>query len=265
MLRRLALGLAALFVLSLGAAPALAQPSGISQKVGVCDPKTAANCLKPAADGSIPVTGTFTISNYALETGGNLAASKTDLDALVAAAANPAGILGTNGTTIASPTNGLDVTVRGAAASGATVAGNPLLNGCRAATTAPTAVTDGQAVAMECGVEGRLVTAPYAIKDIQVRGSTGAITNTTQTSIIASAGGSLRNYITAIQCANSGATTSILTFTDDATTVLINPAGGGGSWTFPVPLRTAAATAFQVTPGSSSSSQYCSAQGFTGL
>lgn len=159
----------------------------------------------------------------------------------------------------------LNAQVQGAAASGFSVSGNPLLSGCRAATAAPTAVTDGQAVAAFCGAEGKQIMLPYSIKELAVRGSTGATTGASQVSIIASAGGSLKNYITAIQCANIGATTSILTFTDAAATVLINPAGGGGSWTFPVPLATAAATAFQVTFGSASTSQYCSAQGYTGL
>lgn len=158
-----------------------------------------------------------------------------------------------------------NVPVVGAAASGATVSGNPLLEGCRAATAAPTSVTDGQAIAAQCGAEGARVVRPYAIKEIMVRGSTGATTGASQVSIIASAGGSLKNYITAIQCSNSGASTSILTFTDAATTILINPAGSGGSWNFPIPLVTAAATAFQVTFGTASTSQYCSAQGYTGL
>lgn len=36
--------------------PVLAQPANISQKVGVCDPLFGARCVKPATDGSIPVT-----------------------------------------------------------------------------------------------------------------------------------------------------------------------------------------------------------------
>jgi hypothetical protein len=155
--------------------------------------------------------------------------------------------------------------VQGAAASGATVSGNPLLSGCRAASAAPTAVTDGQAVAAECGLEGRVVIAPYSIKEIQVRGSTGAQTGTGAQTVIASAGGSLKNYITSMQCANSGATTSIVTLNDSATTVLINPAGGGTNVVFPVPLVTAAATALTANFGSASTSQYCNAQGYTGL
>lgn len=54
MLKRFGLGLMALLIV--GLAPAFAQPSGISQKVGVCDPKFAANCLKPTSGGTIPVT-----------------------------------------------------------------------------------------------------------------------------------------------------------------------------------------------------------------
>jgi hypothetical protein len=49
------------------------------------------------------------------------------------------------------------VGVSGAAASGASVAGNPLLSGARAATTNPTAVTDGQAVALMADKLGKLV------------------------------------------------------------------------------------------------------------
>lgn len=54
--RHLLAGLGALMLLSVGGL-AHAQPSGISQKVAVCDPKFPNNCLKPAADGSQPVTG----------------------------------------------------------------------------------------------------------------------------------------------------------------------------------------------------------------
>lgn len=257
-----------------------APPPNITMTVGVCDPFYPTRCVKPGTDGSVPVTGTFTSTAKATaaaptwvegsttnQISGDLHGAQRFLPMTPTGVAidlsTPSGVIGADGTTILSNANPLPM--QGTAASGATVSGNPLLDGCRAATAAPTAVTDGQAIAAQCGAEGARVTRPYAIKEIMVRGSTGAITNTTQTSIIASAGGSLKNYITAIQCANSGATTSILTFTDAAATILINPAGGGGSWNFPIPLATAAATAFQVTPGSSSTSQYCSAQGYTGL
>jgi hypothetical protein len=65
------------------------------------------------------VTGSL-LSNFALENGGNLAAAKADLDSLVAAASNPAPLVGTNGSTVASPSNPLDVAPRASAAGGAT-------------------------------------------------------------------------------------------------------------------------------------------------
>jgi hypothetical protein len=109
MLKRVFLGLAALFLLSLGPAAHAAN----SQNVGVCDPKFPANCVKPNADGSINISGsiTVTLSNYALETGGNLAAARADLDALVTASSAPAGILGVNGSTIATNANPFPVRV----------------------------------------------------------------------------------------------------------------------------------------------------------
>lgn len=281
--RHLLAGLGALFLLS-GAAHA--QPSGISQKVGVCDVKTPTNCIKPNSDGSINVSGSISASTSATASANptpvvagtgkplniglfsNLFMTPVTPTGTQVDLSAPSGVLGTDGATIAAKANPFDVEINGGVAgvtaSGASLTENPLAGGCLAKTAAPTAVTDGQKVNNLCGVEGKQIVLPYAIKELQVRGSTGAITNTTQTSIIASAGGSLKNYITAVQCANSGASTSILTFTDAAATVLINPAGGGGSWVFPVPLATAAATAFQVTPGTASTSQYCSAQGYTG-
>lgn len=157
-------------------------------------------------------------------------------------------------------------TVQGTAASGSSVSGNPLLEGGRAATAAPTAVTDGQAIAKQLTAEGRTVTAPYSIKELMVRG-TATSTDTSAHTIIASAGGSLKNYITAVQCGRTDAGSSALTitFNDSASTVVILPAGGATNITFPTPLATAAATAFQFTFGTGVTTGYCSAQGYTGL
>ena len=156
--------------------------------------------------------------------------------------------------------------VGGIDASGATVTGQPLLGGGRAATAAPTAVTDGQAVAAQLTPEGRTVVAPYSIKELMVRG-TATSTGTGATTIIASAGGSLKNYITAVQCGrtDAGATAITITFNDSASTVVVLPSGGATNITFPTPLATAAATAFQFTSGTGVTTLYCSAQGYTGL
>lgn len=156
--------------------------------------------------------------------------------------------------------------VGGIDASGATVTGQPLLDGGRAATAAPTAVTDGQAVAQLMGETGKQVTLPYAIKENAVRGAANT-TGTGATTLIASAGGSLKNYITGLQCGrtDAGATAITLTFSDAATTILVLPAGGATNLVFQVPLVTAAATAFTVTSGTGVTTLYCAAQGFVGL
>jgi hypothetical protein len=57
MIKRLWLGLAALFLL---ASPAMAQ--GISQKVAVCNPLYTGRCVQPDASGNTPITGTVTVT-----------------------------------------------------------------------------------------------------------------------------------------------------------------------------------------------------------
>lgn len=156
--------------------------------------------------------------------------------------------------------------VEGVAASGATDSDNPLNGGGRTATAAPTAVTDGQKVANLMGETGKQVVLPYSIKETAVRGTTTS-TDTAAHTIIASAGGSLKNYITGLQCGrtDAGATAITLTISDAAASVFILPAGGATNIQFSIPLATAAATAFSVTSGTGVSTLYCSAQGFTGL
>lgn len=154
----------------------------------------------------------------------------------------------------------------GTGATASSVPASAVLMGGRAATAAPTAVTDGQLVAPMMGAEGKQVVLPYSIKELAVRGTTTS-TDTSAHTIIASAGGSLKNYITALQCGrtDAGATAIVLTLSDAASTVVILPSGGATNIQFPIPLATAAATAFQVTSGTGVSTLYCSAQGYTGL
>ncbi len=156
--------------------------------------------------------------------------------------------------------------VQGVAASGATDSDVPLNGGGRAATAAPTAVTDGQKVVNLLGETGKQVILPYSIKETAVRGTTTA-TDTAAHTIIASAGGSLKNYITGLQCGrtDAGATAITLTMSDAAASVFILPSGGATNIQFAIPLATAAATAFSVTSGTGVSTLYCSAQGYTGL
>jgi hypothetical protein len=103
----------------------------------------------------------------------------------------------------------------------------------------------------------------------QVRGTTTA-TDTAAHSILPSAGGGLKNYVTDIECFRTDAGTSpiVLTFNDSASTPFVLPAsssnGSGVVKSFLTPLVTAAATAFTVTSGTAVTTLYCSAQAFTG-
>lgn len=101
MFKRLAVGLGAAAVL-LSAGLALGPPAhaqGISQKVGVCDPKTAANCLKPNANGSINVSGTISASLGAFNPVGTTTLAVTTTSARVAfPTADPTAVIRNTGT-----------------------------------------------------------------------------------------------------------------------------------------------------------------------
>ena len=92
-------------------------------------------------------------------------------------------------------------------------------------------------------------------------GVSGNVANTSQTTIIAAPTyGKL--YVTALQCFNSGAASSTITLNDGSSWVGYNPTGTGVVVTFMTPLVVAATTALKFTPGSSSTNQFCAAQGY---
>lgn len=96
--------------------------------------------------------------------------------------------------------------VGGAETQGAAVAGGMFRNGCRGATTTPTAVTDTQAVDPQCTVGGKQVVVVGAIPENHTQGVTAAMTGTTSTLLLAAPAAGLRNYVTHISCGNSHAT-----------------------------------------------------------
>ena len=166
-------------------------------------------------------------------------------------------IIGNSGATLDAATNG-------------TIPTNVLNIGAQAVSSENSAVTTAKQVQLVADLVGKLITLPYANPENFVAGATAAITDTTNTSIIASAGGSLRNYITNILVTNSHATVGTLVeIRDGATTVLYRgyaaPAGGGFSVTLNVPLRGTAATAVTASCITTGSNVYVSASGFKGL
>ena len=156
------------------------------------------------------------------------------------------------------------VTVQGAAATGSSVSGNPLLDGGRAATALPTAVTDGQAAPLMITKYGALVDKLYSPPDLDLQGY-ASTTGGLATTIIAAQGGSLKTKIVAVQCYNTSATTITVAFTDSASTTIVVPAGSGNNPVYPIPLSTAANTAFQFTASTGETTIGCAAQGYASL
>jgi hypothetical protein len=150
---------------------------------------------------------------------------------------------------------------------GSAVTANAALNGARAASAAPTPVTDGQMVALTAGLEGKLVILPFSVKESMVRG-TASQTGTTPTTLIGAQGSGVKLYITGVQCKNTSATGTFVTLNDSETTgsgtILIVPAGGGDNEVYQTPLVVAANTALTFTPSVGQSTIYCNAQGYTG-
>lgn len=96
---------------------------------------------------------------------------------------------------------------------------------------------------------------------------TANVTGTSSTQLIAAVT-SKALYITAFNCANSGSSASIITFQDGngGTTldVTSNPAGAGTNQANSVPLFvTTAGNALYFAAGTASTTQYCTASGFS--
>lgn len=109
---------------------------------------------------------------------------------------------------------------------------------------------------------------PYSASSSYVYGN-NSTTGTGTTSLVAAAGGSLRNYITDISIANTGATTSLITLQDGSGGATlwqsIAPAGGGSNINLSVPIRTSANTALFFIASNASTTIYVSASGFSSL
>jgi hypothetical protein len=140
--------------------------------------------------------------------------------------------------------------------------------GAEGLSTEKTAVTTGDFGRLVSDLVGKLIVMPYAPNQLWVSGEANA-TGTGATTIIASAGGSLKNYIKSVQCArdDAGTTAIRVTFNDAAASELVLPnngGGGGNNVTFDPPVTSGAATAFTFTSSASTTTVRCNAQGYTG-
>lgn len=169
--------------------------------------------------------------------------------------------------TLVSATNPMPVAPAGAAAHDAAVSGNPTRIAGRATSATLAAVAAGDTNDLVTDLNGKLVTMPYGVPEVTVSGCTAAIVDTTDTTIIASPGSGIRNYITSVLVTNSHATEGVLVELMSADTVLYRgyaaALGGGFALTFPKPLRCAANEAFDVQLAAADGNVYVSAVGYT--
>ena len=114
---------------------------------------------------------------------------------------------------------------------------------------------------------GRFVNKPFSPEESRVEGY-ASLVSTSVTTLVAAAGAGLRNYITDIMIANSGAVNTIITFRDGAGSVLgytIAPTVGGSNMIgFATPMRTGVNATFDFQPTSASSILYATVKGYKG-
>ena len=114
---------------------------------------------------------------------------------------------------------------------------------------------------------GRPLTKPFAAEEARIEGYV-ALTSTSLTTLVAAAGAGLRNYITDLWFANTGATTTLVTLSDSAASVLgytIAPTVSGSNLPGLVtPIRTGANASFNIQAGSNTSTLYATVKGFKG-
>ena len=183
---------------------------------------------------------------------------------------------GTN--TVTGGVNGT-LAVGGNVATNVAIGTNPVNLGAQGVSSENSAVTTSRMVQLVADLVGKLIVLPYANPENFVSGTiTSAMTGTTSTSLIASPGGSLRNYITQITVSNASTTVPTDILIQDGsggTTLYVIPApagvgtgtgASGASITFPVPLRQpTVATAIYVANVTTGSSTKVSATGYKGL
>ena len=113
---------------------------------------------------------------------------------------------------------------------------------------------------------GRVLTKPFSAEESRVEGYVST-TNTSITTLVAAAGAGLRNYITDIWLANTGAAATLVTFSSGGgASVLgytIAPAGSGSNLPgLATPIRTGVNETFGIQAATATSILYATVKGF---
>lgn len=155
-------------------------------------------------------------------------------------------------------------------ATGAAVPANGFYAAGQAINAEITARSNGNLGGLVTDLVGKLIMMPYANKENFLSG-VATSTGSSAASVISAQGAGVKIYITRVVLANTGSTTSLVTLQNDPAgtpstlAYLINPAGGGGQFTFDPPLVSAANKAVGWTPGSASTTQYITIDGYAGV
>lgn len=195
------------------------------------------------------------------------------LDQTTPGTTNAVSLAQIGGTTIVNGGVAGSQSIGGTVATNVAITANPINLGAQAVSSENSAATTARQVQLVADLVGKLIVMPYANPENFVSGTiTSAMTGTTTTSLIASPGGSLRNYITQVTVSNSHATVGtdmILQDGSGGTTLYTIPAAavyGGAAITFPTPLRQpTAATALFIANVTTGASTKASASGYKGL
>jgi len=205
------------------------------------------NAVPPTT--STPVTSTTANGQWVVDIGGlNVFRARHSVHTSGTAAVTLDGSTGVSliglDTPLPAGTNAIGtVTAVGSAASGATVSGNPVLAGARAATANPTAVANGQAIAIMTDKVGRQVVVQGHTRDLVGTQATTITASSSATTVVTAPGASVFADISHLTITNSDATNACtVTLSDGTKSYVYNmPAGGGLTTNFnpPKPATTA--------------------------
>ena len=246
-----------------GTAPALNNPLAVELSDGTNAFGTNTNPIRTspasgAATQPISASALPLPSNAAQETGGNLAAIKTDTDTIAGAISgskfqdNIAQIAGSTVATAATGVQKVGVVGNAGAAFDAPATGtapaNVLYQGDRAAITYPTAATDGQIVAQMADKAGRLVAVANAPRDLIGTAIVSNNSTASGVSFIGMGASGVYNDIITFIATNRSSTATVVTLTDGTASYTFAIAANGGIVVnFPTPLpATSTATAWTI-------------------
>lgn len=217
---------------------------------------------------TVTTVSAVTAITNALPSGSNLI-GKVGIDQTTPGTTNAVSLAQIGGTTIVNGGVAGSQSVGGTVATNVAITANPINLGAQAVSSENSAVTTARQVQLVADLVGKLIVLPYANPENFVNGTTAAITDTTSTSVIASAGGSLRNYITSIIVTNSHATVGTFVKILDGASIIWEgyaaAAGGGFTSHFPTPLKGTAATAINAQAVTTGANFIVSCAGYKGL